>query len=141
MARGNYAPAVYGRGRTATGCATGYSGEKGSSKLRASTWLWPVSTDPILNDAPDQIDCNAAAVKIIPTIRTRVYLEHRLKKGTGVRTVTNSKSANDEFERRNVERRLYRELSRYYQLGRKQKLWARPPLLSKGKHKHDRSIH
>ena len=141
MAKGKYALAVCGRGGTVTGCATGCSGERNSRKLRASTWLWLVSTYPTPNDAPELIDCNAVAAEIIPTIRPQVYLEHRLKKGRGVRTAKGTKSADDEFERRNMERSLYQELSRYYPLGCKRELWARPSLLLKGKHRHDHSIY
>ena len=66
-----------------------------------------------------------------------VYREHRLQKGKSKRTKKGLKSADDEYERRNVERGLYRELSQYYELGWKQEAWTRPPLLLKGKHKHD----
>jgi len=83
VARGKFAPAEYGRGKTAISCVTGCGGEGSSRKLRASTWLFPVNTYPISNDAPDLIDCNAAAVEIISTIRSRVYLEPRLKNGRG----------------------------------------------------------
>ena len=36
-----------------------------------------------------------------------------------------------------MERRLFRELSRYYRLRQGQNAWARPSLLSLGKHGHD----
>jgi len=50
-------------------------------------------------------------------------------------TATDSKHADDEFERRNEECRQYEEPSRYYQLeGLNQKVWRRPKLLLKGKH-------
>lgn len=91
------------------------------------------------DDAPDPIGCDAGVVKIIQRTRSPIYPQHRLKKGNGVRTKIGLKSAQDEFERRNVERELYRELSRYYRLEWNQVVWERPPLLRKGKHKHDRS--
>lgn len=74
---------------------------------------------------------------MIPTIRPLVYLESCLLTGPvepGTRIAEGSKSADNEFERRNVERKLYQELSRYYPLGPGQKEWGRPNLLSNGKH-------
>jgi len=133
VARGKYAPAACGCGGTATSCVTGSSSGGSSRKLRASTWLLQVSAYPILNDASGLIDCTAAAVEIVTTIRPQRYLEHRLRNGRGVRTAKGSRSANNEFERRNVERRLYQKLSQHYPLGWKQELWARPALLLKGK--------
>ena len=91
------------------------------------------------NDAPDQIDCNAVAVENISAIRPLVYLESRLHMGHGKRTATGSRHANGEFERRDAERRLFQDLSRYYPLGQDQSTWARPSLLSHGKHERDHS--
>lgn len=85
---------------------------------------------------PNPIDCDAVAVEIIPTIRSPVYLEPCLLIGPtaqGKRTAEGSKDADDEYERRNVERKLFQELSRYYPLGG-QPVWSCPKLLLNGKH-------
>ena len=89
------------------------------------------------NDAADPIDRNAEAVGVIPTIRSPVYAKSRLRTGKGARTSTDSKSANGERERRKAERRFFHELSKYYPLRQGQSFWARPPLLSRGKHEHN----
>jgi hypothetical protein len=124
-----------------TSCAFGCSGKSDSWMRRPVTVLWPVSTHPISrNDAPDPINCNAVAAEIIPMIRPSVYPEPCLLTGAGKRTAEGSKNADDEFDRRNVERELYQELSRYYPLGRR-KAWARRPLLLEGKHWRDHSTY
>ena len=103
-----------------------------------------VSTYPISwNDVPDLIDCDVVAIEIIPTIRPLVYLEPCLITSPvepGKRIAEGSKTADNEFKRRNVERALYQELSRYYPLGPGQKEWGRPNLLSNGKHDASLSI-
>jgi len=98
--------------------------------------LWPVSAYPIPNNAPDPIGCIVVAVEIIGKHRKLVYQEPRLKKGKGPeRTATDSKCANNQFERRNEERRYYEILSQYYPLhGLGQKGWECPKLLLKGNH-------
>jgi len=53
--------------------------------------------------------------------------------------VFDSKKAEQEYERRTVDRRLYEKLSRYYPLplgGKKE--WARQPLLARGKREQNR---
>jgi len=62
----------------------------------------------------------------------------RLKKGRSERTVIGSRSADSEAERRKVQRRLYRRLSRYYSppKGGDDAEWTRPPLLQTGKYGH-----
>jgi len=99
--------------------------------------LSKVSAYPISDDTPDQIDCDAGVVGVLRRTRDPEYEEHRLAKGRGIRTKTGSKTANKEYERRNVERRYYQEISQYYELGLGQEVWTRPSLLLKGKHKHD----
>ena len=91
------------------------------------------------SDTPDPIDRNAVAAENIWAIRTLVYLEPRLHKGHGERTVTDSAHADGEVKRRNVERGLYQDISRYYPLSQNQSAWARPSLLSLGKHERDHS--
>ena len=93
------------------------------------------------NDAPNLIDCDVVAAEIIPTIRPLESLEPCLLTGRGRRTVAGSRNADDEFERRNVERRLLQELSRYYPLEQGQNAWSRSSLLSLGKHGCDRSTY
>ena len=124
----------------ATSYASGCGGKGSSWKLQASMRLSTVSTQPISDDVPDQIGCDTGAVKIVRKIREPTYKVHCLRKGkSGGQPKKGSKSAKDEYERRNVERELYRELSRYYKLEVGQKVWARPPLLLKGKYKHHHS--
>jgi len=98
-----------------------------------------VSAYPVSDDVPDQINCDTGVVEILRRTRDPEYKEHRLAKGRGIRTKTGLKSADNEYERRNVERGYYQEISQYYTLGRKQEVWTRPSLLLKGKHKHDHS--
>ena len=78
---------------------------------------------------------------IVRKKRLPVYPKPCLKVRPGERTTIGSKSADDEFERRNVERRFYRRLSRYYLLPEGMKIakveWTRPPLLVTGKHGDD----
>jgi len=54
--------------------------------------------------------------------------------GHGERTVTGSKNADKEADRRKKERELYEDLSKYYSLPKGKGKWTRPPLLMKGKH-------
>ena len=51
----------------------------------------------------------------------------------GEQTTGGTKSAQEERERRSVERGLFQELSRYYPLEPDQEQWESPPLLLKGK--------
>ena len=126
---------VCGCRRMPASCVTGSSGGRNSREFRALTRLWKVSTYPIgENGVPDSIDCNAVAVEIIPKIRPLVYLQPRLRTAPSTRTSEGS-NAKEERERRNLERRSFQELSRYYLLpvGRR-KAWDRPKLLSNGEH-------
>ena len=91
------------------------------------------------NDAPDPIDRNAALVKKISATRPPVYSDHCLIIGRGSRKKAGSRGADGEFRRRNAERELYMELSRYYLLEQNHSAWARAKLLSRGKHGHDHS--
>ena len=64
-----------------------------------------------------------------------VYSKPRLVKlSTKPRTTVRSKRAEEEHERRMVDRELYQELSRYYPLRQGREVWVRPELLSNGKH-------
>ena len=83
------------------------------------------------NDTPDLVECNTAAVEVIPTIREMVNEEPYL---LVTKTIEKSVShpADMERERRNTERQLYQELSKYYPRG--QRPWARSTLLWEGKH-------
>jgi len=102
--------------------------------------LWPVSTYRVSrNDAPDPIDCYTVAAKIIPMIRPLANSEPCLLTGKGKRTAAGSKNADDEFERRSVERGWFKELSQYYPLGQGQSVWERPKLLLCGEHGRDHS--
>ena len=71
---------------------------------------------------------------MIPAIRPPVYQGPHLRKGYVKRTAEGSKNADDEFERRNVERGFLQELSRYYLLKEGDSEWVRPKLLLRGKH-------
>ena len=103
--------------------------------LQALTGLWPVSIYHIpRNYATDLIDCDAAAVEIIPTIRPLVNQKPCLLTKKGKRTTPGLKYANEEFERRNEERRLFQQLSRYYLLRQDRYSWTRSPLLFHGEH-------
>ena len=79
------------------------------------------------------------AVDIISTIRKLEYSQPRLVPAGALARVQvatcRSKLANSELERRNEERQLFQELSKYYPLKRGQKAWGRPNLSSLGEHK------
>ena len=133
----NFAPPALGPIGLATHCATGCG--RGVRNLQHTTRLWLVSGYPIPNGAPDPIGYNVVAAMIIGKKRVPVYPKPNLKKGTVERTVFDSEYAKKEHERRNVDRRLYEKLSRYYPLPEGKREWARPPLLVKGKCGRDRS--
>jgi len=69
-----------------------------------------------------------------------VYDEDRLVKGRSRRTKAGSKSADEEYERRNETRLEYQRLSRYYPLEGGRTEWNASRLLSRGEHGSDRSI-
>jgi hypothetical protein len=103
------------------------------------------------NDAPD-IGCDAEAKEYIKTIRTEVYLHPRLQTGNIQPCPEENELAKIEWERRNVERTLAGDLSRYYQVpeddlavvarGKKsQKDWVRPALIKEGVYGRDHSSH
>ena len=77
----------------------------------------------------------AVAARIIPTTRPPVHQKPRLLTGQiRKRTAVRSRNAEGEFRRRNEERELLRELSRYYPLGKGQNSWTRLSLLQRSKH-------
>ena len=90
---------------------------------------------------PDPITWNIVATGIIPAIRKLEYTQPRLVPAGATRmakvATCRSKFAISEFERREEERRLFQELSKYYPLKRGQRAWGRPELSSLGKHKRD----
>ena len=81
----------------------------------------------------------SAATEVISGIRQPVYNGGRLAKGRGLRTKSGSKEADEEYERRNVTRQVYQELSRYYRLEGGWAVWSAPQLLSRGKRGCSRS--
>ena len=88
-------------------------------------------------------ELNAVAVGLMPRIRPVVYQEPRLFT-MGDNPAPDTGSARGpkrkrEWERRELERTLLRELSRYY--WRERGEWKRPPLLKKGKHGLGHSMH
>lgn len=91
------------------------------------------------SDAPDPFDRNAVAADVISTIRPLENPEPRLLTWPGRRTTAGSRHADGEFARRNAERELFQELSQYYPRKQGQRPWARPSLLSNGKHGCDHS--
>lgn len=82
------------------------------------------------NDGSDPIVCNPAAVEAIPKIRSVANQEPYLRtlNTRGIEAEGSSTHVRYERERRNIERGLYRELSRYYP--RSKGAWTRPLLLS-----------
>ncbi|KAF9779824.1 hypothetical protein BJ322DRAFT_1221299 [Thelephora terrestris] len=91
----------------------------------------PQDSSLLQNDAPNPVGCNSGVVGYIPTVRPAVYQLPRLATGSTEPLPESSKRARNERMRRDAERRLYRELSRYYQLGGNsgEKVWTRLPLL------------
>lgn len=90
---------------------------------------------------PDPVTYDAVAVNAIPTIRELEYSQPRLLSGYELENVATcrSKSANDQFERKNGERQLFQELSKYYPLKQGHRAWGRSELLSLGERKRNRS--
>lgn len=84
--------------------------------------------------APDPIDCNAVAAKIIPESRPLDDQKRCLLTGKGKRKAVSSNHAEREFRRRNMERQLLQDLSQYYPLREGQSGWSRQALLSLSKH-------
>lgn len=83
------------------------------------------------------IHYHPAAVDIISEIRLPVNLEPCLLAAAGNRTKNHpTRSALMEADRREVERGLLQELSRYCPLGWKQKVWASGTLVLAGEHAH-----
>ena len=82
---------------------------------------------------------SAIAVRFIRVIQQLVNQEPRLLTTQWKRTAAGSRSADGEFERRDEERRLFQELSKYYPLERYQSAWTRALLLSHSKHECDHS--
>jgi len=70
-------------------------------------------------------------------IRPLVSQKHQLLIRHGKRTKVGRRRADAEARRRDEERELFKELSKYYPLGQGQDAWERPPLLSRGKHERD----
>ena len=85
-------------------------------------------------NAPDLIDPNSAARKIISAKRQPVHGKDCLVGGKGRRTMAGSKGADEEYERRNEIRQVYQELSRYYPLEEGNTKWSTPQLLLKGEY-------
>lgn len=91
---------------------------------------------------PDLVNCNAVAVSFVQIMRDVVYQHPRLFAGGGVdRDPEGSNAAKKEQRKRDRERKLFEELSRYYPLERGRTEWRRPLLLKRGKHRLRRSMH
>ena len=85
------------------------------------------------NDASDSVGWNAAGIEAIKKIR-KVVNERPCLAGFGPAPVESaSTSAIGYQERRNNVRQLYQELSKYYPLEGKRRVWTRPELLAKRK--------
>ena len=118
--------------------------------LHPGTEHWKVSTFLTkLNDAPD-IGCDAEVLQYIETVRPPVYWFPCLRTGQVRPCPQNPGHSKSEWERRNVERTLMGQISRYYRrpgdvLGiadrEEKKRWMRPLLLKEGKHGCDHSPH
>ena len=92
------------------------------------------------NGIPNSTCYNPDILEIIPKIRSAVCQHPRLfVKGGRNPCADNSRRAVKERKRRESERTLFGELSRYYQLPPNKKMWTRPPLLERGEHGHDHS--
>ena len=127
--------------------ATSLGSGRATKPLPQTRMLWLVSNFLTRrNDAPDPVGWNIAMVEYIPTVREAVYDHPRVRKKQG-RPCSQNPRAMREWERRNVERTLLGELSRYYRLdeskpkGKYLATWTHEPLLREGKHKYDHSSH
>ena len=95
-----------------------------------------VSTFPrSKNDAPDAVGHDSDVADYIPTVRVAVSEHPRLVKGSTKPSPGSSERAQKEQRRRDRERALFEQLSRYYQLdsGSGRMVWERPSLLKEGK--------
>lgn len=136
MARANLARAVRQNRLTTASCVAWSRDGKGSQKCQASSRLCPVSTSlRNKNDASDVVGHDSEVVDYIPTVQVAVSEHPRLVKGNTKPSPGSSERAQKEQRRRDRERALFEQLSRYYQLdshsGRV--VWERPSLLKKGK--------
>ena len=87
------------------------------------------------NDAPDLVVHDPEAVDYIPNVRVPVSQHPHLVKGGTKPSPGSSERAKKEQRRRDRERSLFEELSRYYQLDSDSRRveWERPSLLKEGK--------
>ena len=87
------------------------------------------------NGAPDLVVHDPEVVDYIPNVRVAVSQHPRLAMGSTKPLPNSSERAKKEQRRRDGERTLFEELSRYYQLDSesRQVEWERPSLLKEGK--------
>ena len=109
------------------------------------------------NGAPDTAGCNLDILELLPVLHSAVYQEPKLKGQTKPLEEAEfleevelleevepldevkppegaTRHVEQERSRRKVERALFEELSRYYELPPGKDVWGRPELLRKGEH-------
>ena len=116
--------------------AAGSKGGRGCPVYHTSPMRWTVSKYTInQNGAPDQVDCNTVAVKVVPTIRPVVNEDPCLAIKAHTRAPGREVSVNAKRKRRRALRQTESllELSRYYQPKQGEQMWDRLPLVKEGK--------
>lgn len=123
---------------TSRSCVTWW--DDGSTRsLRPGTKRWLVSAFLVeLDDTPDA-GCYADVLAYIKTVRAEVYSFPCLRAGKGQPRPEGLGPSRDEWERRDTERTLMRELSQYYQRRPEDRFWRRPLLLKEGEDLCDHS--
>ena len=101
-----------------------------------------MSTDPVCKMVHfDLTDWNAVARDVVQMLRpVPVYSTSKLHKGsTPISRDNRSNHAQNEAKRREAQREIFQDLSRYYELPRRKKQWRCPQILDNGKHGHSHS--
>jgi hypothetical protein len=106
-----------------------------------------------IDDVPDPVDCISGALEYLSTFRKAVYKHPRLVGSKRKWSIESSGNVRRQRERREMERTLFEELSRYYRLeendgkdgdvgeeGEQEEVWGRPALLQEGKLRLDHSL-
>lgn len=121
--------------KTSRRCAASSGTGRASGRLQPGTKHWPVSTFLMEPDDAPNIGCDAEVLEYIKTIRQGVYPSPCLKTGN-VRPCPEGSTRHsiNEWKRRNAERTLMAELSRFYQRRPQDRFWNRPLLLKEGEY-------
>lgn len=93
---------------------------------------WQVQTSSSKSSVPDPVGLNTVAVDVVPSIRELACQEPRLYMKKGKLKPYSESPGEDERRKRDLQRKLLMDLSRYYPLERSNDEWTRAALLKKG---------